>query len=157
MAKTGPKPRTFETAWEHLLSIAEKEGDCLLVRKGQSVGIGYRRVGLNGLAYYAHQVAYHHKTGSLPKGIVIRHTCDRPNCVNPNHLLGGTHADNVADKMSKSRQSKGLHHYRSAITEDQVREIRKSPLTYAELSRQYGISRGGIHNIKSGRSWRHLP
>lgn len=156
MSKTGPKPRTLETAWEYLLSIAEKENDCLLVKKGRSIGIGYKTVGANGLSYYAHHVAYHHKTGALPKGLVVRHTCDHPNCIQPSHLIRGTHADNVADKVKKGRQSKGVHHYKSALTEQDVRTIRESPQNYAELSAKYGISRGGIHNIKSRRSWKHI-
>lgn len=156
MSKTGPKPRSLDDAWEYLLSIAEKTGDCLLVTKGRSLGIGYKTVGARGLQYYAHHIAYYSKAGNLPKGLVVRHSCDRPNCINPEHLIGGTHAENVEDKCIKGRQSRGVHHYKSTLTEEQVREIRKSSLNYAELSDLYRISRGGIHNIKSGRSWKHV-
>lgn len=72
---------------------------------------------------------------------------------NPEHLLGGTHADNVRDKISKNRDQFGSKHYNAKLTEEDMRTIRNSTKTYAELGREYGISRGGIHNIKSGRSW----
>lgn len=32
-----------------------------------------------------------------------RHTCDYPPCVNPRHLIDGTHADNMADMAERGR------------------------------------------------------
>lgn len=41
--------------------------------------------------------------GEIPKGMVIRHTCDNPPCCNPLHLEIGTHKDNVHDRMRRGR------------------------------------------------------
>lgn len=49
------------------------------------------------------------------------HTCDVPNCVNPEHLYWGTPKQNTQDMMRKKRYYKGV------LTEGQVREIRASP------------------------------
>ena len=46
---------------------------------------------------------YRHYNGEIPDGLVVRHTCDNTQCINPNHLLLGTHADNVRDKMERGR------------------------------------------------------
>jgi hypothetical protein len=57
------------------------------------------------------------------KGLVVRHTCDNPLCINPDHLLIGTHNDNVQDKVNRGRQAKGTHNGRSKLTEPEVIDI----------------------------------
>lgn len=39
-------------------------------------------------------------------GVVVRHTCDNPRCINPNHLIGGTKADNNRDRAERGRSAK---------------------------------------------------
>jgi hypothetical protein len=54
----------------------------------------------------AHQVSYahHHNGGELPaKPDVVRHTCHVRNCINPEHLIIGTHGDNMADMVASGR------------------------------------------------------
>jgi hypothetical protein len=41
--------------------------------------------------------------GGVAPGLVIRHMCDRPACVNPCHLLEGTLADKAADRHERRR------------------------------------------------------
>jgi len=154
MGLRGPLPKTMEKVWKELLSEAIPDGDCLLVTAGRSVGIGYRNKYVEGRYWYVHQIADRMTRGPAPLGTVLRHTCDQPNCINPEHLLRGTHTDNAIDKYRKRRHSHGEGHYRARLTIEQVREIREATGTYQAIGDRYGISRGGIHNIKSGRSWR---
>ena len=41
------------------------------------------------------------------KGQVIRHTCDHAGCGNPEHLMLGTQADNMADMWTRGRGKLG--------------------------------------------------
>lgn len=71
---------------------------------GTKVSIGYGWFWHPG-GTYAHRWSYQHYVGLIPDGLVIRHKCDNPPCVNPDHLLVGTQRDNIADAISRGRHS----------------------------------------------------
>jgi hypothetical protein len=55
---------------------------------------------------YAHRVAWEIANGCpVPDGLIVRHKCDNPPCVNPDHLLVGTMQDNTNDMISRGRAS----------------------------------------------------
>ena len=49
------------------------------------------------------RLVWHLKNGPIANGAVIRHTCDNARCINPDHLVPGTQADNVNDMMDRNR------------------------------------------------------
>jgi hypothetical protein len=56
-----------------------------------------------GRRWKAHRVAYSLVHGAIPKGKLVLHKCDNPQCVNPKHLFIGTQIDNIHDCNSKRR------------------------------------------------------
>jgi hypothetical protein len=51
----------------------------------------------------AHRAAYIAWNGDIPEGKVVMHTCDNRVCINPDHLILGTKADNSRDMVAKGR------------------------------------------------------
>ncbi len=113
----------------------------------------------NGATVKAHRFSLA-LTGIELTGLVVRHSCDNPPCVNPAHLSVGTKADNSADMVSRDRHARGSRSGTSKLHERQVLEIRARAAA-GELHRliaaDYGVSRVTVTNIVTRQTWRHLP
>ncbi len=89
------------------------------------------------------------------KGMVIRHTCDNRQCINPDHLILGTHQDNVQDRVKRGRSANGVKNGRSKMTPAKVLRVYKDKKsTRTELARRYGVDRQVIRKIQLGITWR---
>jgi hypothetical protein len=64
---------------------------------------GYGVFKLGESLFFAHRVCHVMTKGPIPEGQVVRHTCDNPFCVRPNHLVLGTQAQNMMDKNERGR------------------------------------------------------
>jgi hypothetical protein len=129
---------------------------------------GYGMVGYNRIQNYAHRLSYEVYKGSIPEGLLIRHSCDQPSCVNPDHLELGTDMDNNKDMVNRGREwyQKTVSNFRvgesvsnSKYTESQivnVYKLLKQGVPVCEISKTLNIPRNHISNIKSGKCWNHI-
>ena len=126
------------------------------------------RAGRMQYAYYtigavdvlAHRVAYEAWVGPIPEGQIVRHECDNPPCINPAHLMLGTHADNAADRDIRGR-AQVLHgevNGSAKLSNAEVVEIRSVLPGYGgrqkDLADEYGISISHLSAIKHRRARR---
>lgn len=93
-------------------------------------------------------------------GTVLRHSCDRRDCVNPRHLTPGTQAENIQDMVDRGRSTKGQNqgekNAAAKLTVEQVKAIRSDERTQREIGADYGISRTMVRYIKQRKWWAHV-
>lgn len=84
------------------------------------------------------------------EGLVVRHKCDNPRCINGAHLEMGSQKDNAQDCVRRGRRARrkpSLH----KLTEEQVDAIRKEyipgKVTQAQLGAKYGVGQDVISRI----------
>jgi len=140
-------------------SQVQKTDDCWLwVGEFNRGGYGvYRALGR---AIRAHRYVLEHILGNDISDKVVMHICDNTRCCNPAHLVVGTHADNVKDKVTKGRQATGERNGQSKLTEQSVLEIRKKystkEFTYKKLGAEYGVCEDTIKKAVKGIYWGHV-
>ena len=101
---------------------------------------GYAITTRNNKTYRAHRLVYcdyHNIDHSDIKGMVVRHTCDNRKCINPEHLVIGTHQDNMDDMKKRNRTAKGEAHGRAKLSEVDIKTIRDR---YIRGSKEHGLS-----------------
>ena len=91
---------------------------------------------------------------SLPSHLCACHTCDTPECVNPDHLFVGTNKENSEDMKRKGRQTYGERNGRSKLKEEDVRKIRDLPGRHEEIAAAFNVSRSLVRMIKANQLWR---
>jgi hypothetical protein len=137
----------------------EKTATCWLWTGAKNV-YGYGSFQRGRRRCYAHREMWERSNGKSATGLVIRHTCDNRACVNPAHLLSGTHGDNTRDRVERNRQAKGESIAVSKLTEEQVKDIRRRwvprKFTRKQLAAEYGVSIDLIHKIVNRILWRHV-
>ncbi len=122
---------------------------------------GYGHLSWNGRTARAHRLAYQLMVGPIPRGtghhgICVRHSCDNKLCCNPEHLVLGTHADNMNDMKERGGRKGigcGADNGRAKLSIAQVIAIRADHRGKVRLSREYGVSPAQIQRIRAGKQW----
>ena len=118
---------------------------------------GYPKCSVNKKREGIHRHYYRKYNGEIPEGYVVRHTCDNRLCINPKHLILGTHADNVADRVSRRRSACGENNGRAKLTYEEVKLIREDYSTSrSTLAKKFKVDPKVIRNIQQGKTWKNL-
>lgn len=120
---------------------------------------GYGRFKLDYQNIRAHRFSYAYFISDVPGHMVVRHKCNVPACVNPFHLLLGTHLDNIKDRQDQDRQAKGSSNGSAVLTEEQVMKIKtllSMGASVTDTAELFGVGTSTISGIKNGISWRHV-
>lgn len=133
-----------------LEKVAVDRADQCWLWTGCANAEGYGRFVLRGRVENAHRAAWLMQRGLIERGLVVRHKCDNPKCVNLNHLEIGTHADNAADKVRRKRTKR-------LVSPEAVLAIRAAQGTYRTIGERFGVSASYVCIIKNKTGiYRHV-
>ncbi len=90
---------------------------------------------------------------TLTPWAVVRHTCDNPRCCNPTHMIAGTHAMNVADRVERNRSAAGTRNGRNVLGPGEVLAIYSCGGSLAATAARFNVSKWTVRDIRSGRIW----
>ena len=148
---------------ERLWHRVEKTPTCWLwLDRPNADGYGAIRITHEGRcrSMQIHRVFYTLEFGLFPDDQVIRHRCDTPACIRPDHLIAGNHADNVRDRVERGRCARGERNGRAKLSAEDVLAIRARLLrgeSCSSVAREFGLDRKTISALRARKTWRHLP
>jgi len=109
------------------------DGQCWTTSYKVTTHNPYPRMFINGKAVKVMRIFWEaHHGEPVPEGMVLRHTCNNPACVNPEHIVPGTHSENMQDSVRA-----GTHYYpRNPTTYDweEFADLRDEQFTIREIS-----------------------
>lgn len=110
----GYKPQRRERQWTpeqvaRFWSRVDQGAGCWEWQALRVNGYGYFNVGNWRLG--AHRASWEIANGPIPDGLQVRHDCDNPPCVRPDHLRLGTALENAQDAVERQRHPRGDEHW----------------------------------------------
>lgn len=135
----------------------EKTESCWIWH-GALMKTGYGSIGIDGVTRRAHRVAYELVHGKIPEGMLLRHSCDNPRCVNPAHLTPGTKSENYIDALDRGQIQTGERHHRAKLTDEDMVMVLASLNAGVQgrvIAKRFGVSESIISKIKLGHRRKH--
>jgi hypothetical protein len=134
---------------------------------------GYGQISYQSYPYKAHRLSYLiHNTDIVENEqqytsfcqLMILHSCDNPQCVNPHHLSLGTYVDNLKRASERDRfpDRRGDNHPIAKLSQEQVTELQTKyaagGITQRQLAKEYAITPQWVSSlINDPNTWANLP
>lgn len=118
---------------------------------------GYGRITIeDGRSVAVHRVVCERAHGPAPlPELQAAHSCGKGHlgCVNPMHLSWKTAKENSADRFIHGTDSRGERNNLNKLSPDDIRTIRASRDTQANLATQFGVAQPTISQIVHRKRW----
>lgn len=156
--KTGPKPQVIRRTVKDHPAPSPQPTFCRLWQGTLRDGYGIRR-------FEGHKI-------TMPRWVLLQagedqfgtpwnpelyalHLCDQPLCYRYEHLMLGTHRDNVRQAVLRGLASQ------TSLTVEQVQEVRAlystGEWTHQRLADRFGLSVSAVGHLVRRYSWKDVP
>lgn len=140
-------PPYDERFWRSVQISDEPNACWLWIGRKDDDGYGETGFTLEGTRRAA-KIAYMLTYGEIPFGLIVRHTCDNPPCVNPAHLILGTRGNNNGDIIERERwrprgQLDAIQQLEAAIFADDIPGV-----TRFDTAKRFGVSGSTIKRAR---------
>lgn len=142
-----------------LIHTKRNANNCLEWQGSKNIQ-NYPKIWLNSKYVSVHRIVAQLTISNIDNKPCVMHICDNPICINPDHLMWGTWAENNKDRHEKGRSvmpnNKGSKHGMAKINEETAQEIRSfdtSKYTQKQIASKYGISPSLVSAIRRGIRW----
>lgn len=172
VVQTPPDDRIrFDRKW-----LPEPNSGCWLWMGGKNGEYG--SFAYQGITMGAHRVSWILYNGLTDPKLVIRHKCNTPCCVNPDHLITGTQLEAVQNMISQGRShwssgeshsealrgkphpgARGEGNCNSSLSESDVKRIRfmaADGWRHRLIAETLGTSVHNVRAIVSRKTWKHV-
>lgn len=128
---------------------------------GCKTAFGYGRMSAAGrVSLKAHRVSYALSVRASPGRWMVCHSCDNPECCNPDHLFLGTHKDNTMDAMVKGRLVmppvySRSNHPRATLSVHDVMAIQNSSDSSRIAAEKFSVSQRHINRIRATKGFQN--
>jgi HNH endonuclease len=141
-------------------SSAPDPSGCILWTARNINNKGYAIVCWEGRKTLAHRLAWIAVHGPVPAGMHVCHRCDRPLCINPDHLFMGTRSDNMMDCSVKGRlknpRMPGVANPKAKITDEIAMQIYLASGKCSQIAKRFNASWDLVARIKKRETWKHI-
>ncbi|WP_345761703.1 HNH endonuclease signature motif containing protein [Diaminobutyricibacter sp. McL0608] len=129
-------------------SCVHEESGCLLWT-GALDRDGYGLASLEGRTFRAHRLSYETRVGPIPEGMQLDHTCERRDCIRPEHLEPVTNFENTVRRFLRQGATRERAEELATQELDRMAESRKADRYAREQAAAAGIRKGML--VRDGR------
>lgn len=131
---------------------------------GCRVPSGYGQIWIGGGMVNSHRVAFviANRNVDIGNGLIL-HKCNRPPCVNPDHLYLGTCKDNAADLKRSGYVypsiNKGESSAFAKLNEKDVLKIRamaEEGISRRAIAKMFSVNHSTINSVVNRLHWKHV-
>ncbi|MFD1385684.1 HNH endonuclease [Oceanobacillus oncorhynchi subsp. oncorhynchi] len=135
-----------------------EENGCFICTSHARDWDGYPLLKRSGKMQRISRYIYEECYGFIDENQVVRHKCDNASCINPEHLVAGTHKENSMDMVLRGRSARGEKKGVSKLKEDDIRQIRNLSKTMSkrQIAMKYDIHVRTVYKIVDREVWKHI-